>query len=120
MEEAEDDQALAQSVFQQMSAQSNPAQYLYNFAKNRSETKAFGGDLSKYRESIEEPLNTKVKELEKANKELTEQLESLGRVSPSLNKESSATSVQVDYDAANEDTPFDDIVKQRHDMRKRS
>lgn len=120
MEEAEDNQALAGSVYQQMSQEANPAQYLYTFAKNRSETKAFGGDLGKYKDSIEEPLNVKVKELEKANKELTEQLESLGKVSPSLNKEPSATSSQVDDDAANEDTPFDDIVKQRHDMRKRS
>ena len=120
MEEAEDDKVLAQSVFQQMSAQANPAQYLYNFAKNRSETKEFGGDLSKYKDSIQEPLNVKVKELEKANKELTEQLESLGKVSPSLNSESSATTAQVDADAANEDTSIDDIVKQRHDMRKTS
>jgi len=118
MEEAEDNQALAGNVYQQMSGEANPALYLYNFAKNRAEMSEVGGDLSKYKESIEAPLNVKISELEKANKELTDQLQSLGKVSPSLNKEPSATKVQVDAEALDDDTPFDDIVKSRHQLRK--
>lgn len=113
MEEAEDDPALAGQVYQQMSSDANPAQYLYNYAKNRSEMAETGGDLTKYRESIEAPLNVKVSELEKANKELTEQLGALGKLTPSLNKESSAAKATVDDESANEPTPMDDIVGPR-------
>ncbi len=110
MESAEDDPALAGQVYQQMGAEANPAEYLYNFAKNRAEMSEVGGDLSKYKESIEQPLNVKIEELEKQNKELSDQLQSLGKLTPSLNDEPSTAQAKIDAESASEPTPMGDIV----------
>ena len=110
MEGAEDDPVLAGQVCQQMGMEANPAEYLYSFAKNRAEMSEVGGDLSKYKESIEQPLNVKLEELQKQNKELSDQLESLGKLSPSLNDEPSTAKASIDAASANEPTPMGDII----------
>ena len=110
MESTEDDQVLAGQVYQQMGMEANPAEYLYSFAKNRTEMSDVGGDLSKYKESIEQPLNVKIEELQKQNKELSDQLQSLGKLSSSLNDEPSTAQASIDAASASEPTPMDDIV----------
>ena len=110
MEGAEDDPVLAGQVYQQMGMEANPAEYLYSFAKNRAEMSDVGGDLSKYKESIEQPLNVKLEELQKQNKELSDQLQSLGKLSPSLNDEPSTAKASIDAESASEPTPMGDII----------
>ena len=110
MEGAEDDPVLAGQVYQQMGLEANPAEYLYSFAKNRTEMSEVGGDLSKYKESIEQPLNVKLEELQKQNKELSDQLQSLGKLSPSLNDEPSTAKASIDAESASEPTPMGDII----------
>ena len=111
MADAEEDPSLAAQVFPQLRNQPDPAEFLYTFANNRRELKKAGGDLTAYKESIEAPLNTRITELEKELKQTKEQLDALGKVRPSLNDESSSTSVQNDAD--NEPTPMTEILKRK-------
>ncbi len=115
-EDAKDDPALAHQVYSQVRSADDPAQFLYNAAKIRSELKSVGGDLAKYREGVESPLKAQIAERDAKIKELETQLANLGKLSPSLNAEQSSTRAQVEADAA-APTPLDDIFNRKKQRR---
>ncbi len=110
MQEAEADPSLAMQAFSQSQASRDKAEFLYNFARNRAEMRSIGGDLGKYRESIEAPLKAKFAEMEAENKRLKSQLDQLSKVPASLNAESSAARADIVADFI-EPSPLSEIVK---------
>lgn len=93
--------------------QKNPPKALYQFAKHRKVLDAFGGDLTKYNASIEKPHLDRIKQLETELVAEREKFKNLSSVPSSLSRQGSASSAQVAQDAADRDTPLDDIVKPR-------
>lgn len=111
IEDAETDPTIAREIYPQVSSHIDPAEFLYQQAKQRKELKSFDGDLGKYRESIETPLKTEVQTLQEKIAGLEKQLKGLGKVTSSLNDEQSTSGKQVSDEAANEPTPMTDILK---------
>lgn len=112
IQETENDPNLARQVFSEARQSDDPAEFLYSTAKHRSEMKAVGGDLGKYKESVEAPLREQVKKLEAEKKALEEKLEKLGKVPSSLNAQPSATRASVELEAT-EDESLEEIAKPR-------
>lgn len=112
MQETENDPTLARQVFSEARQSDDPAEFLYSTAKHRSEMKAVGGDLGKYKASVEAPLRDQVKKLEAEKKALEEKLEKLGKVPSSLNAQPSATRASVEVEAT-ESESLEDIIKPR-------
>ena len=113
LEDAEEDRTLAARTFPEMRKARNPAEFLYKSAKLHSEMKAVGGDLGKYRESVETPLKTELAARDAKIKELEAQLSQLGKVPSSLTTEQSSSRASVEADEANNPPPMDDILKPR-------
>lgn len=111
LEEAETDPDIARQIYPQAAAHVDPAEFLYSQAKQRKELREVDGDLGKYRETIEQPLQQQLKERDDKIAELESQLKNLGRIKPSMNDEQSASGGEVAEDAANESTPMTDILK---------
>ena len=110
--EAEADPSLGAQVFAQARNSRNPAEFLYQYAVNRREMKAVGGDLGKYKETLTAPLNTKIGALEAEIKALKTQLDNIGKVPSSLNAEPSATRATVEAEAV-EPESLGEIFKPR-------
>lgn len=112
IQETDADPILAQQVFSQARESDDPAEFLYSYATHRKEMKAFGGDLGKYKVSVEAPHLTRIGELEKENKALQAKLEKLGKIPSSLNAQPSATRAAVESEAV-ENESLEEITKPR-------
>jgi hypothetical protein len=111
MADAEADPSIATRTFAEMQKARNPAAFLYKSAKLHGEMKAVGGDLGKYRETVEAPLKTEIATRDAKIKELEAQLSQLGRVPSSLSTEQSSTRASVEADSAATPMPIGDIFK---------
>lgn len=112
MQETEADPILAQQVFSQARESDDPAEFFYSYATQRKEMKAVGGDLGKYKTSIEAPHLERIGKLEEENKALQAKLEKLGKIPSSLNAQPSATRAAIESEAV-EDESLEEITKPR-------
>lgn len=112
IEETDGNPILAQQVFSQARESDDPAEFLYSYATHRREMKAVGGDLGKYKSSIEAPHLERIGKLEEENKALKDKLEKLGKIPSSLNAQPSATRAAVESEAV-EDDSLEEITKPR-------
>jgi len=113
MADAEADPAIATRTFSEMQKARNPAAYLYKAAKLHGEMKAVGGDLGKYRETIETPLKTELAARDAKIKDLEAQLSQLGKVPSSLSTEQSSTRASIEADKASTPTPIGQVFQPR-------
>lgn len=116
MSETAEDTTLANQVYTQMRGHPSPAEALYSIALNRRELKAVGGDLSKYKDTITEPLRKEhetltgtLKEREAEITRLKAQLDNVSKVPDSLNAGPSASGASPAR--SQERTPLAEIVK---------
>lgn len=112
IQDTETDPILAQQVFSQARQADDPAEFLYSYATHRKEMKAVGGDLGKYKSSLEAPHLARIGELEKENQALKDKLDKLGKIPSSLNAQPSATRATVESEAV-EDDSLEEITKPR-------
>jgi hypothetical protein len=117
MADAEADPTIASRTFAEMQKARNPAAFLYKAAKLHGEMKAVGGDLGKYRETVEAPLKDELAKRDTKIAELEAQLSQLGRVPASLSTEQSSTRASVEAEQAAAPMPIDQVFqpkKRRH------
>lgn len=113
MEEAQSDEVLGRQLFELVDAAKDPAKALYQFARNRRELQVAGGDLGKYRESIEKPLRDQLETLKREHAALKAQFENLSKVPTSLSGTPSASRGDLAADQAVQRKPLSEIVKPR-------
>lgn len=117
IEACEEDRGLGQQVFAHIRSSKDPAEALFRFAVNRRELQSVGGDLGKYKDSIEAPLRLKIKDLESKLADATTKLGNLSRVPQSLNSQGSATPQQISDEEADREDSLDSIVEPRKKRR---
>jgi hypothetical protein len=113
MEEVQSDEVLGRQLFELVDAARDPAETLYRFSVNRREMRAAGGDLGKYKDSIEKPLRDQLTTLQKEHDALKTQLQNLSKVPNSLSATPSASRGDLAADQAVQRKPLSEIVKPR-------